>query len=697
MNRFTLLILILVSSNIFSQNGWELVYPRMGTSGQLFKDISFQNNQTGWVLTGYEAKKTTNGGQTWVTHNLAHLYNTLSCFYMYNENIGWVFEDKFINFTSNGGATWQVLDTSVAAPGAVTFINLLTGWVCGNSGMVKKTTNGGYSWINYPTGVTENLRAISFYDENYGVCAGDWGKILSTTNGGLNWIVFLDNYLGFFSFAKYLNPQTALLSGSGSNIYRTTNSGLNWNLIFTNTSLISSIKFINSQTGYAFGSAGDFFNTTNTGANWNRLPLNGLYSQVNGASYTPDGSFWVAADSGMILSSSNLGGNWNVIYREYLTKEHLNSVCFINNLSGFTCGNRGVLLKTLNGGMNWYHTGNSNTFNFKSIKFINDNTGYISGGNGSYAGIILRTTDFGISWTEVYQDSSHLNAINFINSNTGWAAGYAGVILKTTNGGNTWTRSRYQTSTINDIWFINENTGFICKNGIYKTTNGGAVWNQVSTFNSNAIQFIGNNGYAITQSGSTRYFSKSTNSGDNWVNTQTGNGVTVSLYFANQETGWICSGSTIRRTSNGGTNWIIQPVPGSTIEINSVFFRDTDHGWVVGTYGGIMRTVTGGIGINMISAEVPKFYYLDQNYPNPFNPVTKIRFQIPAFVDATRRGVSLRVYDVLGKEVAILLNEELKPGTYELEWEASMLSSGVYFYSLITIEFTQTRKMVVLK
>ncbi|MBL8017865.1 MAG: T9SS type A sorting domain-containing protein, partial [Ignavibacteria bacterium] len=79
------------------------------------------------------------------------------------------------------------------------------------------------------------------------------------------------------------------------------------------------------------------------------------------------------------------------------------------------------------------------------------------------------------------------------------------------------------------------------------------------------------------------------------------------------------------------------------------------------------------------------------------NPMTKLRFNIPATVETTRRVVSLRVYDVLGKEIAVLVNENLKPGTYEIEWDASNIPSGVYFYSLITNEFTQTKKMVVLK
>jgi hypothetical protein len=103
------------------------------------------------------------------------------------------------------------------------------------------------------------------------------------------------------------------------------------------------------------------------------------------------------------------------------------------------------------------------------------------------------------------------------------------------------------------------------------------------------------------------------------------------------------------------------------------------------------------IGIEPISTEIPQRYELFQNYPNPFNPMTKLKFSIPLSVETTRRVVSLRIYDALGREVAILVNENLQYGTYEVEWDASNIPSGVYFYSLITQEFTQTKKMVVIK
>jgi hypothetical protein len=98
------------------------------------------------------------------------------------------------------------------------------------------------------------------------------------------------------------------------------------------------------------------------------------------------------------------------------------------------------------------------------------------------------------------------------------------------------------------------------------------------------------------------------------------------------------------------------------------------------------------VGINPISSEIPDKYYLYQNYPNPFNPSTNIKFQIK-----DSRFVNLKVYNILGKEIATLINEKLKPGEYEVSFDGSGLASGIYFYKLITRDFVQTRKMLMIK
>ena len=98
------------------------------------------------------------------------------------------------------------------------------------------------------------------------------------------------------------------------------------------------------------------------------------------------------------------------------------------------------------------------------------------------------------------------------------------------------------------------------------------------------------------------------------------------------------------------------------------------------------------IGIQNISSEIPSSFSLSQNYPNPFNPVTNLEFGI-----SDLGFVSLEVYDVLGKEVAMLVNEKLSPGKYKVEFDGSGFSSGVYFYRLTAGDFTETKRMMLVK
>ena len=106
----------------------------------------------------------------------------------------------------------------------------------------------------------------------------------------------------------------------------------------------------------------------------------------------------------------------------------------------------------------------------------------------------------------------------------------------------------------------------------------------------------------------------------------------------------------------------------------------------------LISLVSSTVGINQNGSEVPASYSLSQNYPNPFNPSTKINFSLP------RSGnVKLAVYDMIGSEVAVITNGELAAGNYTADFNASKLSSGVYFYKLVTGEFTSTKRMILVK
>ena len=116
-----------------------------------------------------------------------------------------------------------------------------------------------------------------------------------------------------------------------------------------------------------------------------------------------------------------------------------------------------------------------------------------------------------------------------------------------------------------------------------------------------------------------------------------------------------------------------------------------------------IHTTTGGdplwlTPVNQIGIEVPGEYMLYQNYPNPFNPVTNIRYSIIPNVKGKTSKISLIVYDITGKETAVLVNEEQRAGIYEFDFNGSEHSSGVYFYTLIIDgKVIDTKKMLLIK
>jgi len=124
----------------------------------------------------------------------------------------------------------------------------------------------------------------------------------------------------------------------------------------------------------------------------------------------------------------------------------------------------------------------------------------------------------------------------------------------------------------------------------------------------------------------------------------------------------------------------------------SAFFTDANTGWVAGHNGTILHTTNGGVSFVDDETTQPTEFTLEQNYPNPFNPTTTFRYSIP-----TQSKVVIKVFDVLGNEIVTLLNEEKQIGNYAADFDASSLSSGVYFYQLKAGNYIETKKMILMK
>lgn len=396
------------------------------------------------------------------------------------------------------------------------------------------------------------------------------------------------------------------------------------------------------------------------------------------------------------------------------TTENLRDVFFIDANTGWVVGENGSILKTTNGGKDWATQKVVKFAYFIGCYFVNSNLGWASGDGGLY-----KTTDGGSSWN-IQNGPSGLTKVYFNDQNNGWTVGgtdgstpYVGDIFRTTDGGNSWSHQTNNTSWARfyGVQFVDANTGWAyaeVNNTVVKTTNGGADWQiQMSygdSFNIQSMYFIDNNtGWIGGNDGKTGSLMKTTDGGNNWTNKtpnlQYGLGY---IKFFDSKNGMAAGqgrdGSlAIISTTDGGENWSIQPttfpngVAGNGLEAG--FFLNKNTGWAVGDNGIILK-YSSTTGIKDKSSNVPLEFGLSQNYPNPFNPTTVINYTLPK-----ASMVSIKIYDLLGKEVASLVNESKGAGNYSVQFSAENyhLTSGIYMYQLKADDFISMKKMVLMK
>jgi photosystem II stability/assembly factor-like uncharacterized protein len=395
-------------------------------------------------------------------------------------------------------------------------------------------------------------------------------------------------------------------------------------------------------------------------------------------------------------------------------------------------------------------------YELKYVTFISEDVGWAVGYN-----IILKATDGGTTWMPQFKGTPlfpiWLYGISFTDENNGAAVGEQGTILRTTNGGEIWNKQNSSTDKwLCGVCFIDENNGIAVGEGgtILRTTNGGIAWNLPSIQTSAYLEYLrracfSNGNYTIV--GDDGIILKSTDGGKNWFQQTSGTISTLyDVYYSDDKNGIIIGGISnpdfsnqgiILKTTNGGETWETKSNEETPLLLGFDFI-DKDNGIAVGAHEVILRTTNGGINwveqflgpenydldgvsfnsINNIVAvgDLGSLFTTDggknwirqswtfidednnssghnnfllrQNYPNPFNPSTNIEFRIAEF-----GFVSLKVYDILGREVATLVNEEKHAGNYEVKFNGSGLSSGIYFFKLSTEDYTSVKKMLLIK
>lgn len=404
---------------------------------------------------------------------------------------------------------------------------------------------------------------------------------------------------------------------------------------------------------------------------------------------------------------------WEIVQSH--TKERLNSVYFFDYQTGFACGESGVVLKSIDSGKTWQYLQSPVIFNLNDC-FMFEPDCFIAVGD---SGMGIGTYDGGDTWfvTNLWELNEDVYSVSFSRSQ-GLSYGVFGADSQTIIIG----ASINCSTVLNHAWgglsggrfwgafMLTPEIGFVAgENSNYqpilgRTTDSGLNWDYVSFYldgnegRATGVTFTdSNNGYisALVWDGSGA-IAKTIDNGNNWTTTFFNTplwGISFPFSGASQVGYCVGDSGTVLKTYNAGKIWQKQ-VSGTSEKLNKVFFIDSDFGFAVGENGIILRTTTGGGTVTNIEDDVKQLFNfeLQQNYPNPFNPTTTIKYSIPQ-----KSNVSLKVYDILGNEVASLVNEEKSAGKYEVTWYAANLQSGVYFYRLLAGSFIDTKKMILIK
>ena len=437
---------------------------------------------------------------------------------------------------------------------------------------------------------------------------------------------------------------------------------------------------------------------------------------------------------------------WYQQFMPNLNGRQIQDITFVDSLTGYAVTNSNgqydtaFILKTSNSGDLWtkifartaWFTG------FNRIKFLNNNTGFVSGVSvsGGPKGL-TKTTDSGLTWFDLNIPDPYLTYLDMsiIDENTIWlvsSESLTGGVFFTSNGGASWVQQfSGGTQNPNKIYMYNARIGFMTKTtagslNVYRTTNGGVNWNISTPGESfSDISFVdsltGWRSWASVNGTNDTTMKKTTDGGLTWtkqflpsgnpiyysslmwkfsiINKDTLFGVGVYMLLPN-----LTFHGLLYKTIDGGTTWGYQ-IPDTNIHITGylqIQFINKNIGWAYNTgsnpISGIHTTIGGDTtiyytGLKKLNNNIPLNYELKQNFPNPFNPVTNIKYILKK-----NANVILKIFDVSGKLLETLINEKQNAGEYQFTFEANNISSGIYFYSLyINNQLFDTKKMILLK
>lgn len=569
------------------------------------------------------------------------------------------------------------------------FIGGLTTWKSTNGGTTftantNWTLSGAYNFSGVPV-VHADKHSLIFQNSTT-LFEGNDGGIYKTTNGGTNWTDLSNGLVisQIYRIGVSQTSSTTVISGLQDNGSKLFNSG-SWSDVKGGDGMECIVDYTTTQYMYATYVEGQISRSTNYGASF---PID-ISANITGgkpagawvAPYIidPNNSSTLYAGYDKIWKTTNRGNNWTAASQQLSATNLLRTLAIApSNSNVLYTADQTAMWKTTNGGAtNWTSVTlpalSSNFITYIAVKNTDPNTLWITCGGYTSGSKVFESTDGGTSWTNISTGLPNLPMMSIVHyksatdRNVLFASADIGVYVK--DGANNWTS--YSNGLPNVV--VSELEIFYSVSGdkLRAGTFGRGLW---ETNIETALP---------VQLNSFTYFVNGNSVQLKWTTTQEVNNKIFE----------------IERTVEGENDWKkIGTVEGKGNSNQTVDYAFTDYGLISGKYIYRLKQIDNNGNFRyhklstLVSIGTPDKYFISQNYPNPFNPKTKIDYQIPL-----NGFVTIKVYNQLGQEISVLVNEAKDAGYYSTEFDGSMLASGIYFYRLTIGDYKITKAMMLLK
>lgn len=599
--------------------------------------------------------------------------------------------------SSDGGFKWVKSQSfnDQALTLAASGLNVIVGNYYG----VSISTDEGESWVHKspPVYGGSGLRIQALTINGNRIYVGyNFGGLFYSGDGGFSWKSTADSITSASSISSLFFDGDNVYAGTSSwsfslaNLYKSTDHGTSWTKIkngLKNSKVISNAR-LGEKLFIGTNGNGIFFSNDN-GLTWQESNQ-GLGSiSISSIITIGENVYAGSSDGGGVFLLKSGGNRWDSLF-DQLTDIGVTSFAKIGSKLFAGTSGGGVFLYSDSDGT-WQTRNNGLMSKIITSLLVNDNQLYATTSRGIYKSI-----DSGASWNRLNSDLTDIYFLSLgIDGNKMYAGSVLNKIYISTNNGINWTDSVSVIGRINSIAIKNNSVLAATDGGIIGSFDKGITWRYIFTKVSHFIKVSGEKIYIGFSDG----LFYSDDDGIQWhqINILPDNYPNQHTYLALETYNayiFLSAGSEgILYSGDNGVSWksindnLASRYPNaySNVRCLSVFnnylFNGTQE---QGIWRRDINTIT--------NFKIPKSFLLEQNFPNPFNPSTLINYEVPI-----KSLVRLEVYDVLGRKITTLVNEEKSAGIYSIQFNGYKLSSGVYYYTLLANDFIQTKKMILIK